>query len=123
MTYEMPGEAAVRPRPNGLWSILLFWMLRQIVKLKGAVLVPMQAKPAKPGATARLAEALNLVPDATGEEMPKALTAHLKAPAPPEPAKFVPGATVQVMLPKRNLSIATRKFSTAVRAGAARSKR
>ena len=113
-------------------SFLFHPKTRQIVKLKGAGLVhnpnlhltalanqddqmtpetipadKTAAKPAAPGRYARLAEALKLSPDATEEEMLAALMALLKGKDDPDPAKFVPVATVQAMLSERNLSLAT----------------
>lgn len=70
--------------------------------------------PAKPAATgpageaafaAMIAELLGLPPETPPEELFKALKAKLSAE--PDPAQFVPVATVQAMLIERNLSVAT----------------
>lgn len=112
-------------------SFLFHPKTRQIVKLKGAGLVhnpnlhltalanqddqmtpetipaKTPSKPAAPGRYARLADALKVSPDATEEEMIAALMVLLKGKDDPNPAKFVPVATVQAMLAERNLSLAT----------------
>ena len=52
-----------------------------------------------------IAELLGLAPETPPEELFKALKAKLSAE--PDPAKFVPVATVRAMLIARNLSVAT----------------
>ena len=104
---------------------------RQIVRLKGAGLVhspnlyltalanqdfamppktPQDTIPPKApaGGTAfvgMIADLLGLPPETPPEEILKALKAKLSGE--PDPAKFVPVATVQAMLTERNLSVAT----------------
>ena len=62
---------------------------------------------------ARLAEALKLPADATEDDMIAALMALLKGDVAPDPAKYVPVATVQAMLAERNLNLATMSESRA----------
>ena len=62
---------------------------------------------AKPPTFARLAAALKLPADATEDDMIAALMALLKGDDAPDPAKYVPVATVQAMLAERNLNLAT----------------
>jgi len=76
------------------------------------------AKPADTGMegeaalTAMIAEWLGLAPETSPEDLRKALKARLFAE--PDPAKFVPVATVQAMLIERNLSVATASKERAV---------
>ncbi|MBL9047745.1 MAG: hypothetical protein JNK34_10650 [Tabrizicola sp.] len=133
-------------------SFLFHPKTRQIMRLKGAGLVhnpnlyltalanqeePMPPKsppakiPADPTETgtaglaafaAMIAKLLGLPPDTPQEELLATLQAKLGAD--PDPAKFVPVATVQAMLSERNLSLATaseerasQKVADALRSG------
>ncbi len=103
---------------------------RQIVRLKGAGLVhspnlyltalanqdfamppgphgndPRKAPAGDTAFAAMIADLLGLPPQTPPEEILKALKAKLSGE--PDPAKFVPVATVQAMLTERNLSVAT----------------
>ena len=101
---------------------------KAIVRLKGAGLVhtpnlhltalanqedamnPQAEKPdtaAKAPTFCRLATALKLPADASEDDMIAAFMALLKGDETPDPAKYVPVATVQAMLAERNLHLAT----------------
>ena len=101
---------------------------KAIVRLKGAGLVhtpnlhltalakqedamnrpaPKSETTAKPQSFSRLAAALKLPADATEDDMIAALMALLKGEETPDPAKYVPVATVQAVLAERNLNLAT----------------
>ena len=61
----------------------------------------------------RLAVALNLPVDASEDDIIAALMDLLKGDVAPDPAKYVPVATVQAMLAERNLNLATMSESRA----------
>ena len=66
-----------------------------------------QGSTGKPPTFARLAAALKLPADATEDDIIAALMALVKGDDTPDPAKYVPVATVQAMLTEQNLNLAT----------------